>query len=79
MYPDSNRLDPVIFDEMRDKVLRNFGEDDIASALDSDVIRAAIVAAGDNSWGKTEEGRAAVIHSNPATPWHSRAPHQRSQ
>ena len=53
MYPDSNRLDPAIFDDMRDKVLRNFGEDAVATALDSDTIRAAIVAAGDNPWGDT--------------------------
>ena len=53
MYPDSNRLDPAIFDGMRDKVLRNFGEDAVATTLDSDAVRAAIVSAGDNPWGDT--------------------------
>ena len=53
MYPDSNRLDPAISDDMRDKVLRNFGEDAVATALGSDAVRAAIVAAGDNPWGDT--------------------------
>ena len=51
MYPDSNRLDPAILDAMRDKVLVEFDEDGVASALGADEVRASIVAAGDNPWG----------------------------
>ena len=51
MYPDSNRLDPAILDAMRDKVLVEFDEGGVASALGADEVRASIVAAGDNPWG----------------------------